>query len=271
MLLQKSLRLLCLIHACDISVSTEDPTVCDIYIKHIWEKFRPENRVNAGLTACYLRAEFGRVIPELARSLLTKILQCLFQIYDEKGRDRLPVVVSVNVLVMMTLESIMSRGARIPYHFLLSKGVLPSPSVPPGSVAEPDAGLYRSSSSSSSASDKTTLDLAAYTPNFTSLQNGEACASVLMKRYRNFFAKQHDSFFSLDGQLPYHKDELEDAMGAVPAAFVVEMGVLVRRAGSYLKEKMATPCTAQPNDNAQDLSQVFDCLTARFFLDRSPS
>ncbi|KAB8337082.1 hypothetical protein FH972_021386 [Carpinus fangiana] len=262
-LLQKALRLLCLIHANDISVDITDPATQEIFMNNIWTPFQPDNRKNAGLTACYVRAEFGTVIPGLARLLMTEVLQSLFQIYNENVSDQLPVVVSVNVLLMMILESIMYKGARVPYHFFL-------PKTSSSTQATEQSFASDTSSDTGSASSTTSLGSIPYAPNLTSIHNGEACASVLNKRYRKYFAAQHDAFFSLDAHHPRQEQDLANTLGPVPTRFVTEMGDLVRESMDYLENKKRTaPSSSQPGEEVRDISEVFDRLTARFFLDKT--
>lgn len=201
-LLHNALSLLCLVHACDTEIRVQDPAVSAITSELILDRFRPD-LVGAGLATCFLRAQLADVVPTLARETMATVLRALFTFYGTPKADKLPLVIAANVLITMTLESVIFRGKSPALHRFLHSASLPVTAQ----VMLADEDLSR----------------------LPSVGNSEACASLLWARYCDYLALNGSAWRlgAADGTAPDR---------GVPATFIAELRGLATAASQYLSD-----------------------------------
>ena len=91
----------------------------DPVIGEILRQYVPVYNGTQVVEACLMRAQLGRIVPGLARSLLRAVLDKLIQICASRRCDQHHLVIAVFALVLMTLESIMYLGSRQSFHQFL--------------------------------------------------------------------------------------------------------------------------------------------------------
>ena len=69
-------------------------------------------------TPCFIRSQFGAIMPGLALSLMKDVLASLEQLLLNKDCDDWPIALAVLTTVLMTVESIHYHAAKLPYHNL---------------------------------------------------------------------------------------------------------------------------------------------------------
>lgn len=69
-------------------------------------------------TPCFIRSQFGAMMPGLAHSLMKKVLSSLEQFLLNKDCDEWPIALAVLITVLMTIESVHYHAAKLPYHHL---------------------------------------------------------------------------------------------------------------------------------------------------------
>jgi hypothetical protein len=67
-------------------------------------------------TPCFIRSQFGAIMPGLALSLMKNVLTSLEQLLLNKNCDEWPIALAVLITVLMTVESIHYHAAKLPYH-----------------------------------------------------------------------------------------------------------------------------------------------------------
>ncbi|KAH8723309.1 hypothetical protein GQ44DRAFT_317133 [Phaeosphaeriaceae sp. PMI808] len=67
-------------------------------------------------TPCFIRSQFGRVMPGLALSLMKEVLSSLELLLLNRECDDWPMALAVLITVLMTVESIHYHAAKLPYH-----------------------------------------------------------------------------------------------------------------------------------------------------------
>jgi hypothetical protein len=67
-------------------------------------------------TPCFIRAQFGAVMPGLALSLMKEVLTSLEKLLLNKDPEEWPIALAVLITVLMTVESIHYHAAKLPYH-----------------------------------------------------------------------------------------------------------------------------------------------------------
>ncbi|RYO22892.1 hypothetical protein AA0111_g9205 [Alternaria arborescens] len=67
-------------------------------------------------TPCFIRSQFGAIMPGLALSLMKDVLTSLEQLLLNKDCDEWPIALAVLTTVLMTVESIHYHAAKLPYH-----------------------------------------------------------------------------------------------------------------------------------------------------------
>jgi hypothetical protein len=67
-------------------------------------------------TPCFIRSQFGCIMPGLALSLMREVLSSLEQLLLNRDCEDWPVALAVLITVLMTIESIHYHAAKIPYH-----------------------------------------------------------------------------------------------------------------------------------------------------------
>lgn len=67
-------------------------------------------------TPCFIRSQFGAVMPGLALSLMKDVLSSLEQLLLNRDCDDWPATLAILITVLMTVESIHYHAAKLPYH-----------------------------------------------------------------------------------------------------------------------------------------------------------
>lgn len=65
---------------------------------------------------CFIRAQFGTVMPTLANRLMERVLSSLERLLLSRNGDHWPLVLATLLAVLMTVESIHYHAAKLPYH-----------------------------------------------------------------------------------------------------------------------------------------------------------
>lgn len=98
-LLRQALKLLVLIQSSEITVPTNDPSVSSIL-----NRCAPGYPSSQNVSPCILRAELGKIVPQLAHFMLQDVLKKLFRICLVKRCDQHPIVIATFSVLMMTIE-----------------------------------------------------------------------------------------------------------------------------------------------------------------------
>lgn len=67
-------------------------------------------------TPCFIRSQFGKVMPGLADALMREVLSSLEQLLLNRDCDSWPMALAVMIVLLMTIESIHYHAAKLPYH-----------------------------------------------------------------------------------------------------------------------------------------------------------
>tara|TARA_R110002003_G_scaffold97_18_gene7894 strand:- start:11492 stop:12346 length:855 start_codon:yes stop_codon:yes gene_type:complete len=67
-------------------------------------------------TPCFIRSQFGKVMPGLALSLMKEVLSSLEQLLLNRECEDWPTTLAILITVLMTVESIQYHAAKLPYH-----------------------------------------------------------------------------------------------------------------------------------------------------------
>jgi hypothetical protein len=67
-------------------------------------------------TPCFIRSQFGKVMPGLAYTLMREVLSSLEQLLLNRDSEDWPMALSVMIILLMTIESIHYHAAKLPYH-----------------------------------------------------------------------------------------------------------------------------------------------------------
>lgn len=111
--LQQALKLLVLVHiGGDLTLPSrfESPVLAQL-INNTMDQSEDLNP-----TPCFIRSQFGSVMPELALSLMKDVLSSLEHIFLNRECDEWPIALAVLITVLMTVESIHYHAAKLPYH-----------------------------------------------------------------------------------------------------------------------------------------------------------
>ncbi|CAO2648909.1 Nn.00g098580.m01.CDS01 [Neocucurbitaria sp. VM-36] len=68
-------------------------------------------------TPCFIRSQFGSIMPELALILMKDVLSSLEQLLLNRECAEWPMALAVLITVLMTVESIHYHAAKLPYHY----------------------------------------------------------------------------------------------------------------------------------------------------------
>jgi hypothetical protein len=69
-------------------------------------------------TPCFIRSQFGAVMPGLALSYMKEVLSSLEPLLLNKDSDEWPIALATLITVLMTIESVQYHAAKRPYHQL---------------------------------------------------------------------------------------------------------------------------------------------------------
>ena len=67
-------------------------------------------------TPCFIRSQFGAVMPPLALKLMREILVSLERLFLRQLVSEWPVALAILIVLLMTIESIQYHSAKLPYH-----------------------------------------------------------------------------------------------------------------------------------------------------------
>ncbi|KAH4818991.1 hypothetical protein HBH61_037760 [Parastagonospora nodorum] len=111
--LRQALKLLVLVHiGGDISV----PSPNTHPILHQFAQGTADIADDYTLTPCYIRSQFGSVMPELAFNMMKEVLSSLEQLLLNRDCEDWPMTLAVITTILMTIESIHYHAAKLPYH-----------------------------------------------------------------------------------------------------------------------------------------------------------
>jgi hypothetical protein len=113
--LQQALKLLVLVHiGGDLTLpsTSEDAVLAQLVRTTIG------NMDSEGITPtpCFIRSQFGSVMPTLALSLMREVLSTLEQLLLNRECHEWPITLAVLIVVLMVIESIHYHAAKLPYH-----------------------------------------------------------------------------------------------------------------------------------------------------------
>jgi hypothetical protein len=112
-LLQQALKLLVLVHiGGDITLP---PPSSDHALEQLVNNTMPLSESTTP-TPCFIRSQFGSVMPSLALSLMKEVLSSLEMLLLKRDCHEWPIGIATLIVVLMTVESIQYHAAKIPYH-----------------------------------------------------------------------------------------------------------------------------------------------------------
>lgn len=74
-------------------------------------------------TPCFIRSQFGSIMPSLALNLMREVLLSLEQLLLNRECHEWPVALATLIVVLMTIESIQYHAAKLPYHHSYDSGI----------------------------------------------------------------------------------------------------------------------------------------------------
>jgi hypothetical protein len=89
-------------------------------------------------TPCFIRTQFGGVMPDLALCLMKEVLSSLEQLFLNRDCEDWAISLAVTMTVLMTIESIQYHAAKLPYHNSFDT---PRPSTPDDGYGVDDEGV----------------------------------------------------------------------------------------------------------------------------------
>ncbi|RMZ73977.1 c6 finger domain-containing [Pyrenophora seminiperda CCB06] len=112
-ILHQALKLLVLVHIGG-DITLPSPTDSSVVRQFVCNNMDIPEHVTP--TPCFIRAQFGRIMPDLAFKLMREVLSSLEQLCLNKDSDDWPIVLAVLISVLMTVESVHYHAAKLPYH-----------------------------------------------------------------------------------------------------------------------------------------------------------
>ncbi|KAF1974093.1 hypothetical protein BU23DRAFT_123272 [Bimuria novae-zelandiae CBS 107.79] len=113
-LLCQALKLLVLVHVGgDITLP---PPHTSPPLAHLVHTTTPSLPQDVTPTPCFLRAQFGAIMPGLALKLMREALVSLEQLFLRRALDEWPVALAAFLVLLMSVESIQYHAAKLPYH-----------------------------------------------------------------------------------------------------------------------------------------------------------
>ncbi|KAF2832095.1 hypothetical protein CC86DRAFT_365991 [Ophiobolus disseminans] len=111
--LHQALKLLVLVHiGGDITLP---PPNSDATLSHLVQTTMESSDISTP-RPCFIRSQFGKVMPGLALALMKEVLSSLEQLLLNRDCDDWPMTLAIMITVLMTIESIHYHGAKLPYH-----------------------------------------------------------------------------------------------------------------------------------------------------------
>jgi hypothetical protein len=115
--LQQALKLLVLVHVGG-DITLPSPGDSSILAQLIHTTM--DTTSDALPTPCFIRSQFGSVMPILALTLMKDVLSSLEQMLLNHDHHEWPIVLATLMTVLMTIESIHYHAAKLPYHHSLN-------------------------------------------------------------------------------------------------------------------------------------------------------
>lgn len=113
--LQQALKLLVLVH---VGGDVTLPPVADdaALFETVCKTMGDIDISNTTPTPCFIRAQYGSVMPALALSLMNEVLTSLEQLLLNHEDHEWPISLAVLLVLLMVIESIQYHAAKTPYH-----------------------------------------------------------------------------------------------------------------------------------------------------------
>lgn len=92
-------------------------------------------------TPCFIRSQFGSIMPKLALKLMREILVSLEQLFLRREIHEWPVAVATLIVLVMTVESIQYHASKLPYHHSHDSPMVRSQSKQERDFAADDEGV----------------------------------------------------------------------------------------------------------------------------------
>lgn len=133
-LLLQALKLLVLVHVGgDITLPRQSESSSLAQLVHNTMDIAPDHQPSP----CFMRSQFGAVMPNLASSLMRDVLSSLERLLLSRNADNWPLALATLMVVLMTIESIHYHAAKLPYHAAYDAHRPPTP--PTGLDADDNA------------------------------------------------------------------------------------------------------------------------------------
>ncbi|CAI6341832.1 unnamed protein product [Periconia digitata] len=114
-LLEQSLKLLVLVHiGGDVTLPTSS-THPDL--QDLMNATMQQNSEQLTTTPCFIRSQFGAVMPSLALCIMKEVLLSLEQLLVHRDPKEWPIALATLIVVLITVESIQYHAAKLPYHY----------------------------------------------------------------------------------------------------------------------------------------------------------
>lgn len=131
--LHQALKLLVLVHiGGDITLP---PPESDLTLSQLVQQTMPSHD-NSTPTPCFIRSQFGSVMPGLALHLMKSVLSSLEQLLLNRECEDWALSLAVLIVILMTIESIQYHAAKLPYHNIFDDKPLPTPEDAPAALDE---------------------------------------------------------------------------------------------------------------------------------------
>jgi hypothetical protein len=126
--LHQALKLLVLIHIggdTTLPTPSSDPILLQLIrlkMPSLISSDSGDNNNTPTPTPCFIRSQFGTVIPTLAHKLMKQVLESLEQLLLNQACHEWPHALATLLVLLMAVESIQYHAAKLPYHCLLDGG-----------------------------------------------------------------------------------------------------------------------------------------------------
>lgn len=116
-ILHQALKLLVLVHiGGDITLPVPSENADLVQLMRITMNHEDEEEDDEEPTPCFIRSQFGSIMPALASSYMKDVLSSLEALLLGRLPEDWPVVLAILLTVLMTVESIHYHAAKMPYH-----------------------------------------------------------------------------------------------------------------------------------------------------------
>ncbi|KAE8866131.1 hypothetical protein PTNB29_03278 [Pyrenophora teres f. teres] len=111
--LHQALKLLVLVHVGG-DITLPSPSESSVVKQFISDTMDISKEITP--MPCFIRAQFGRIMPDLALKLMKDVLSSLEQLFLNKDCNDWPIVLAILISILMTVESVHYHAAKLPYH-----------------------------------------------------------------------------------------------------------------------------------------------------------